>query len=101
MVVEAEGIDESGNGFLRVLFEPLSGKAPCGDSNLLESAAADPVACVSQVYDPVLGLTWRVPVTSLQAAGFKRLGEAMMSNPVPSLCSTLLIFNSGEAPDTT
>ena len=72
-VVDAEEIDNAGAGFLRVFFGPPS-ESSC-HSGTLDSTSTDSEA---RAGDPGLSLTWRVPVTSLQAAGFICTGKALL-----------------------
>ena len=76
-VVDAEGLNEVGHGFLRVVFEPLLSKTNSG-SDTMDIPTPDSGA---QGENPKsLSPTLRVPVTSLAIRGFKHSGEAMPSN---------------------
>ena len=74
-VVDAEEIDNDGTGFLRVFFGPPSESS--SHSGTLDSTATDSEA---RADDLGLSLTWRVPVTTLQAAGFTCTGKAILSD---------------------
>ena len=78
-VVDAEGINEVGHGFLRVIFEPLLSKTNIA-SDTMDIPMPDSGAQAQGANPMSLSPTLRAPVTSLKIRGFKHSGEAMPSN---------------------
>ena len=72
--MDAEEIDNNASGeFVQVFFGPPSSKTSTHSSTSVADADTEPD-------DPGSSLTWRVPVTSLQVAGFKYASKAMPSD---------------------
>ena len=69
--MDAKEIDDNASGdFVQVFFGPPSSKTSAHSSTNAETEPDDPGS----------SLTWRVPVTSLQVAGFKYASKAMTSD---------------------
>ena len=72
--MDAEDKDDSASGrFVQVFFGPPSSKISAHSSTSRADAEPEPD-------DPRSSLTWRVPVTLLQVAGFKYTSKAVRSN---------------------